>query len=413
VRAVLFDLSVPRYLAARGLGRYFRGLYDGAVSCVRFRDDVPEPVLPGDRWVRLAPLLAGVCGTDLATVYFKSAPTLTPYASFPFVPGHEVVARVTATGSAVRTVREGDRVVVDPWLHCELRGAAACQRCVAGEYATCERAGTGPLRGMMLGASASLPGGWGEAMLAHETQLFVIPDTVSDARAVLAEPWAVGLHAALRNLPLASERVLVIGGGAIALLTVASLRELCGAAADITLLAAEPQQLELGTALGATRGWLNRGRDTLEQAAGLTGAQVLRPVMGPGFLAGGFDRVFDCVGSAKSLHDAMSLARAGATIVLVGAPGVLAHLDLTHLWSKELRVVGTLAYGYERAAGQRRRTFEIARELLQSSRLPVERLVTHRFPLSDFRSALRANLDRGASGAIKTVLLPQQPGAAA
>lgn len=405
MRAVVFDLSIPRFLAAKAGGRLLPALYDGAPSCISLRDDVPEPRLPGDDWVALSPRMTGVCGSDLGFVYFKSAPTLSPYGTYPFVPGHEVLADVVDVGRAVTSLREGDRVVVDPWMRCDLRGVEDCRRCAAQEYATCERAGTGPRRGMMIGACADLPGGWGERMVAHESQCFTLPSSMSDERGVLAEPFAVGVHAVLRNRPEAGEAVLILGGGAIAYAVLFALVE-ATPGADVTLFTLEEAQARLAEELGADRGWTPRGEPLVERAARHTGARPLTPELGPRFLAGGFDRVFDCVGSARSLGDAMGLCRAGGTVVMVGAAGILPKVDMTHLWSKELRLVGTLAYAWEEHGGARRRTFDLTRELLAGTTRPLERLLTHRFPLAQYRQALRANLDRGASGAIKTVLVP-------
>lgn len=407
MRAVVFELSIPKYVAAKALGKRVPALYDGAPSCLKLRDDVPEPELPGEGWVRLRPILSGVCGTDLSIVYFKQSLTLTPYATFPFVLGHEVLARVIDVGPSVHSLREGDRVVIDPWLRCDLRGAAACRRCAIGEYATCERAATGPRKGVLIGMSAAFPGGWGEQMIAHESQCFVVPDSMSDERAVLAEPLAVGVHAVLRHRPDDHERVLVIGGGAIAYAVVIALEE--AAAADVTVVTLEDAQARMAEALGAERAWTpprkgTGGEAIVDRAAELTGAKVLKPEMGPRFLAGGFDRVFDCVGTTDSIRDAFNLVRAGGTVVLVGAPGVVQGVDLTHLWNKEVRWVGTMAYAWDDWRGERRRTFDVTREILTGTTRPVEKLVTHTFPLERYQDALRANLDRGRSGAIKTVL---------
>jgi threonine dehydrogenase-like Zn-dependent dehydrogenase len=403
MRAVVFDLSIPKYLAAKALGGFLPMLYDGAPSCLSFRDDVARPARPGDDWLRLKPIATGVCGSDLGFVYFKSSPTISPYGSSPFVPGHEILAVVTEVGRKVSGFKEGDRVCVDPFLSCEIRGVPDCGRCEEGEYGTCERHGTGPKRGMMLGACAELPGGWCEEMLAHESQLFAVPDSVGDDRAVLMEPMAIASHAILRNRPAPGERLLVLGGGPIAFCTLVMLRELVPDA-DVTLFTIEKHQADIATLLGATRAWTPEGEPLVERAARLTGAAVLEPELGPSFLAGGFDRSFDCVGSATSLRDAMGLSRAGGTVVMVGAAGVLPRLDLSHLWSKELNLVGTLAYGHEDYRGRRRRTFDITRELLEGTELPVERLVTHHFGLESYQDALRANLDRSKTGAIKTVI---------
>ncbi|HMI83132.1 MAG TPA: alcohol dehydrogenase catalytic domain-containing protein [Polyangiaceae bacterium] len=405
MRAVVFDLSIPRYVVAKAIGKVVLSLYDGANSCLRVRSDVSEPALPGDAWVRLRPIACGLCGTDVATVYFKHPPSVSPYASFPFIPGHEVLATVAEVGRAVRAVREGDRVVVDPWLNCRVRATEPCARCAGGEYQVCERTALGPLKGMILGGCAELPGGLAELMVAHESQLFPVPTYVADGRAVLTEPLAVAVHAVLRNAPSAGERVLVIGGGPIAFCTVVALGEL-GFDTDITLYSLDPTHLDKARALGAHRALCPSDGQLVDLAAVLTRAPRLTPVLGRDFLAGGFDRVFDCVGTATSLADAFAVTRPGGTIVMVGAAGVMPKLDLSFLWTKEIRLVGTLGYGFEDRDGARRRTFDIALDILASADRPIEDLVTHRFPFEQVRDALRANLFREKSGALKTVLYP-------
>jgi threonine dehydrogenase-like Zn-dependent dehydrogenase len=405
VRAVVFDLSIPRYVVAKAVGKVALSLFDGDSSCLRVRDDFAEPKLPAADWVKLRPLACGLCGTDVATVYFKHPPSVSPYASFPFVPGHEVLGIVAEVGAAVRGVREGDRVVVDPWLNCRVRATEPCGRCAVGEYQVCERTALGPMKGMILGGCADLPGGLADLMVAHESQLFPVPTYVSDGRAVLTEPLAVAVHAVMRNPPNAGERVLVIGGGPIAFCAVLSLAEL-GFDTDITLYTLDPTHLDKARALGAHRALCPRDGPLLDVAAALTRAPRLKPILGPEFLAGGFDRVFDCVGSAKSLADAFAVTRSGGTIVMVGAAGVMPKLDMSFLWSKEIRLVGTLGYGFEERDGARRRTFDIALDVLASADRPVEDLVTHRFGFDRVRDALRANLFREKSGAIKTVLHP-------
>lgn len=405
MRAVVFDLSIPRYLAAKAVGNFARRLYDGDNSCLRVRDDVAEPKLPADDWVKLRPIACGLCGTDVATVYFKHPPSVSPYASFPFVPGHEVLATVVEVGKAVKTVREGDRIVVDPWLNCRVRATEACTRCRESDYQVCERTAIGPMKGMILGGCSELPGGLADRMVAHESQLFAVPAHVTDDRAVLAEPLAVAVHAVMRNPPVKGERVLVIGGGPIAFCAVLSLAEL-GFEADVTLYTLEPAHLDTARALGAARALCPRDGQLIDIAIQLTGAPRLKPVLGRDFLAGGFDRVFDCVGSAASLTDAFAVTRPGGTIVMVGASGVMPKLDLSYLWSKEIRLVGTLGYGYEEQAGKRRRTFDLAVDILAAAKRPVESLVTHRYQFDRVRDALRANLFRNESGALKTVLHP-------
>ena len=405
MRALVYDFSLPRYALALALGRTVPGLYYGRGTNFDLRPDWPAPVPPSDDFATLAPTLAGICGTDLAAIFQKSSPALSAFASLPAVFGHEVLARVVAP-PARSALREGDRVVVDPFLSCTVRGITSCARCRQGDYASCERAGTGPRKGMMIGACAELPGAFGDRMVAHEFQLFRVPDGLDDDRAVLTEPLSVGVHAVLRNPPRAGERVLVIGGGIIALGTAWALREL-HPDVSVTLLALEDYQTEMALALGVHHALRPRGEDVVLTLARETQATVLRPMLGRPFLAGGYDQVIDCIGSQRSLDDALRVTRAGGTVVLLGGAGEITKLDWSFVWSKELTIVGSLAYGWvdapHAAPPTRARTFAVTLELLTSTARPVGSLVTHRYPLEQFGAALEANLARRATRSIKTV----------
>ncbi|HSS10168.1 MAG TPA: hypothetical protein VLL25_09795, partial [Acidimicrobiales bacterium] len=85
----------------------------------------------------------------------------------------------------------------------------------------------------------------------------------------------------------------------------------------------------------------------------------------------------------------------GGTVVLLGMPG-WAHLDLTGLWQREIRLEGAYAYGTERDG---RRTFELAFELVRES--PLDRLVTATYPLERYKDAIEHAANAGRRGAVK------------
>ena len=248
MRALMLDLSIPRYAAALATRRRVTSLLYGSLSSLSLRD-VPEPTLPSGDWVKLRPRATGLCGSDLGAILYKASPTLTALKPLPAVLGHEILAEVAEVGPGARgVVREGDRVVVDPVLTCETRGAPACPCCERGVYGTCERHFDG--RGALLGFSRELPGGFAERMVAHRSQVFKVSDTVDDDRAVLTEPLAVAVHAVLSHRPAGDETVLVIGGGVIAFATVWALKELFPGC-RVVLSTTETYQDELARALGA------------------------------------------------------------------------------------------------------------------------------------------------------------------
>lgn len=399
VKGVEYRFSIPKYLAAKSLGKRFPAFVYGSLSALRL-SDAPDLELPGERWALLRPILSGICGTDLGIITAKTSTALEPFSSFPAVLGHEVTARVERVGAAVATVAPGDRVVVDPFLHCAVRSLEPCPLCAAGQTSLCRNFTRGALApGMIAGTCASLPGSWSEAMLAHESQLFPVPETLPDRKAALVEPLSVSLHAVLKGLPPGECRVLVVGGGSIGLCTVAALR-LLGAPAHITLLGRYPFQREFARMLGADETPVVGG--ALEAASKLLGASLYKPTLGRPVTDWGFDVVFDCVGSRESIDDGLRATRQGGSFVLLGAAGEIPKLDWSFVWSREIKLLGSCGYGREEWQGTTRHTFEVTMELLQKQpEYPVDRLITHVYPLSDYRKALCAALNRRESKAVK------------
>jgi threonine dehydrogenase-like Zn-dependent dehydrogenase len=338
--------------------------------------DVDPPEVPADGWLRLRPRLAGICGSDLATIDGRSSRYFEPIVSFPFVLGHEVVGDLD----------DGSRAVLVPVLSCGPRGIEPpCVACAAGQINRCERVAFGHLEpGLQSGFCESTGGGWSTAMVAHETQLLAVPDEISDEAAVLVEPAACAVHAARRVAALDSgaSEVAVIGAGAIGLLTIAALRHLDR---DRFVLAAakHPQQRALAAELGADRvvepGELDRA------VRGHTGSMRYGD-----HLSGGMGAVADCVGSADSLAQALRVVAPGGAVHVVGMPGV-ATLDLTPLWHRETSLHG--CYAYEPA------DFDRALELVQARDLG--RLVSATYPLTRYADAVAHAADAGRRGAVK------------
>ncbi len=414
MRGVVFDVSIPRYLLGKSAGRVSDAFLFGRPSGVSLRE-LPEPPLPGPRWVRLETVLAGICGSDIGNLGYNASPAMEPFGSFPAVIGHEILARVVELGSEVRGLELGQRVVVDPMISCAARGRTVwCRSCAEGLASTCENAGeAGPQRvggepmahGLTIGYHRSLPGGWGERLLAHDSQLHAVLPALSDRIAVLVEPLSIGMHAALRQAPRPGDAVLVIGSGPIALATVWALRA-TGFEGQVVAQTKRAHEAELARALGANA--VVAPGETARQALIESGAQAYLPIVGPEVYAGGgFPLIYDCVGSKESLDQTLRFATARGRIVLLGCAAQLSKLDLTFLWARELDVKGFVGYGTERWRGRDAHTFEVTQELLVETGAPVERMVTHQFPLGQFRDALRAAANRRRTGSIKVLLDPR------
>jgi len=405
VKAVVANITVPRYLITRGAGRLWRQAFLSRISPIRLTD-IAEPHLPGPDWARVRVSLGGICGSDLHLVQLETSPSASVYASMPFVVGHENVGTVVEAGPAAG-VSVGARVVVEPLLPCATRGFAdPCPACARGDYNLCSRFAEGTLSpGLGHGACRDVGGSWGEVMLAHRSSLIPVPPRLTDDQAVLVEPLAVAVHPVLRFVPPETATVLVVGAGPIGLAAVATLRAL-RPAARVVVLARHAHQADLARRLGASSViGPSRGGPYREIAAEV-GARLLRPVLGPPVLTGGVDVALECVGSARSIDDALRLTRAGGVVVLVGLAGVVRGVDWTPIWLREVRVHGTFCYAHERVDGRTVRAMTLAMDLLTSGRVDLSPLITHTFPLAEYRRALEVALDKRRHRAIKVVLKP-------
>jgi threonine dehydrogenase-like Zn-dependent dehydrogenase len=169
---------------------------------------VPDARPLHDDWVVTRPRLTGICGSDSKQILLDFGEgdidnAVSAFCSFPQVMGHEVVADVVALGPAAKGLEVGQRVVLNPWLSCGPRGIdPPCPACQSGDYSLCWSFADGDLRpGIHTGVSADVTGGYAELMPAHDSMLFAVPDGVSDEAAVLADPFAVSLHAITRHPP--------------------------------------------------------------------------------------------------------------------------------------------------------------------------------------------------------------------
>lgn len=401
MKAITFDISAPRIAAAKLLGAVASRAFVSSWAPVRFQH-VPDPRLRGDDWVLVEPLLAGICGSDTMQVFIKAGidNPLSALVSAPHVMGHEVVGTVIETGPVVKRLRKGDRVAVSPLLSCAPRGLPPCESCRRGDYPLCHRFFDGSFaKGMHLGTCSDVGGGFAEAMSVHESMLFPIPESVDFDAAVLADPFAVSLHAVLRAPPEPGETAVVYGAGSLGLMTILVLRALFPKTC-VLVIARRPGVKALVQRLGADVLFTSRGRDLIGEIGEFLKMPLRKPLFGLPWLQSGVHRIYDAVGSSETLEVDLRIASPRASIVVVGvAPPK--RFEWTLLYFKELALLGSNAYGLETNEGKRRNCIEIYLDLLAHDRLNVDGLITHRYPLERYADAFLAALNKRRSQAIK------------
>jgi len=352
---------------------------------------VDEPELPGPGWQRVHTRLAGICGSDLSLVEGHASLYFDDWVSFPFIPGHEVVGELD----------DGTRVILEPVLGHEARGfAPPFDGAAPGDGDDYAHLATGHLEpGIQTGFCCSTGGGWAPTFVAHSTQLHAIPDDMPDERAVLVEPIAGGIHAALLCAPTIAARqdtsvqpiVAVLGAGTMGLAAIAGLRRYLP---DVRIIvgARYPHQRVLAKQLGA---------DTVVAPSELPRA-VRRAAgchMVGDHLSSGAHATIDAVGNSASVTDCLRITRPRGRVVLLGMPADVT-VDLTGLWHRETELKGAYTYGTETLPdGRSCRTFDLAIETANA--LEAERLLSATYPLVDHVDAIAHAATAGRRGAVK------------
>jgi threonine dehydrogenase-like Zn-dependent dehydrogenase len=222
-----------------------------------------------------------------------------------------------------------------------------------------------------------------------------------DEQAVLTDPLACSLHAVLRaGIDERVRQVLVYGAGVLGLGVISALRA-TGFTGRIDALDRAGYLKPLAESFGA-EGYLQLGSgpERYEEIARRTGATVQRVRFGNYMLSGGYDVIFDCVGSAGSISESLKWTAARGTVVCVGT-GHGGRVDLTPLWFRELSLKGAYGRQREHCGGRRVDTYALVHELMLAGRLKTDGLLTHTFPLGEYRQAFTVAMNKGAHRAVK------------
>ncbi|WP_306338421.1 zinc-dependent alcohol dehydrogenase family protein [Streptomyces sp. KL118A] len=312
--------------------------------------ELPDPA-PGPRDVVVEVAACGLCGTDLHILQGEFAPTL------PVVPGHEFAGEVVALGSDVTTLAVGDRVAVDPSLHCH-----ECRYCRDGRGNLCER---------WAAIGVTTAGGAAEYAVAPAANCVRLPDHVRTQDAALIEP----LSCAVRGYDVLRARlgahVLIYGSGTMGLMMLELAKRTGAASVDVVDLNAD----RLATA----------------QRLGVSGSAA-----GPDELdrPQGWDVVIDATGNAAAIQDGLDRVAKAGTFLQFGVADYATRvsIDPYRIYNQEITITGSMAvlHSYERAA-----------ELFAAGVLDPDVFISDRLSLTEYPQAL----DRFAAGVGRKIVV--------
>jgi (R,R)-butanediol dehydrogenase/meso-butanediol dehydrogenase/diacetyl reductase len=305
-------------------------------------EEVGTPPRPTGHQVLVAPVRAGICGTDVHE--YADGPLRTIVEPHPLtgghVPqilGHEFAGTIVAVGAEAEGVAPGVRVSV-----MGLQSCGDCTVCRTGQQQLCE-----------LRASVGLRHPWGgmaELALIEDFQASPMPEALSWEQGAMIEPAAVSWSAIQTGGVSAGQSVLVTGFGPIG-----ALAALAAAAEDAEVLISEPN-------VGRAEQARTLGFATIDPRAGEL-PELVREVFPEGV-----DAAIECSGVAPAIQGALGALRPGGIVVQTGVPTTAPALDLRSLMLSGLRIAGSVGYPFD--------CWPTVMELVATGRYPVEKILS-------------------------------------
>ncbi|MBS1802363.1 MAG: alcohol dehydrogenase catalytic domain-containing protein [Acidobacteria bacterium] len=319
--------------------------------------EVPIPDL-SDEEALIRVEACGFCGSDLGIVA-----GVHPRARGPLTLGHEFCGTIHRMNTAGHEFDIGDRVTAFPLISC-----GECSACRSGQSHVCRSL-------KLFGFDAD--GAMAEFVRIPIHSLLKLPKTMPASIGAVIEPLAVAVHgvsmAPRRNV----KNIAVLGAGPIGLLT--ALVASSESESNVCISDILPSRLELARELGITS--YSAGAEMRERIMAATNGE-------------GVDLVYECAGAPSSAVDMTSLLRPRGTIVNLGVFKRPVEVDLQAINFKELTLIGSRVYTKD--------DFKTAISMAET--LPLQRVVTHSFPLRDVQAAFECF--RGGKGVCKVLILP-------
>jgi len=302
---------------------------------------------PGDVLIKIKKV--GICGSDVH--YYTLGRIGDQIIKYPFVVGHEASGIIQETGNAVKNLKPGDRVAIDPALPCW-----KCDQCLAGRHHTCRNL-------KFLGNPGQAEGALSEFIVMPETSCYSVPENLNMEQAVISEPLAIGLYSIKKSDITGNKKIGILGFGPIGMSVFLSARYYN--IKDIFVTDKINERLNIAASSGAS--WTGNPDKT----------NIVKDILNLEPLQ--LDVVFECCGKQEAVDQAIELLKPGGKLIIIGIP------DFNY-WSfsvdktrrKEITIINV------------RRQVEctqLALELMAGGKINVERMITHHFDFEDTEKA--------------------------
>ncbi len=327
--------------------------------------NLPSPNITSPHEVLLRLKTVGVCGSDVH--YYTTGRIGGQVVEYPFTVGHEAAAVVEQTGPAVRRVRTGDRVAIEPAVVCH-----QCDQCRAGRRNTCRN-----LR--FLGCPGQLPGCLSEFIVMPEECCLPIPESMNFAAATLAEPLAIGMYAVKQSVNMDNARIGILGLGPIGLSVMLCARQ----AGAQKIYGADILDYRCRVAADHGADWVGNPEkvNLVEEVA------RREPLL--------LDAVFECCGQQKALDQAVRLLKPGGRLMIVGIPEFERYSFVADLARRR-----EICLQHVRRQNQ---CAELAISMIAEQKINPEFMATDHYRLEQCQTAFR-QVENYANGVIKAMI---------
>ncbi len=310
-----------------------------------------EPVITDSRDVIVTIAAVSICGTDIHT-FTNTHPFVKP----PVIVGHECSGVVAEVGGEVVSVKEGDRVVIDPVLGC-----GSCGPCNSGRANACASVSC---RGV------HVEGAMQEMFKVREQDVYKVPENLKDlVLGASIEPFAIGAQAVWRGNVSVGQIMVIFGAGPIGLTTMFMAMS---RGAKCIMIDMKEDRLQNAIRLGAIGAISAKASDLKEQVFTLTGPE------GP-------DITCDAVGHPAIVDSCVDLVAPTGSVVLLGMDGQQNNVTELAIFRKELNVVGSRMHSGK---------FPTVLELIEKNALPLDAILTHRFTTEEAEQAFTMAIDQ-------------------
>jgi len=330
-------------------------------------EDVPEPQIqaPDDVLIRIK--ATAICGSDV-----HGLDGSTGRRKPPLIMGHEAAGIVEAVGTAVSSVKKGDRVTFDSTIWC-----GECRYCRQGQVNLCDRR-------RVLGVSCDeyrRDGTFAEYVVLPERIIYKLPDSVGFEEAALTEPVSVALHAFHITKMEPGAQVAVVGSGLIGLLLIQIIR----AYSPHLIIAFDTQEERRNAARSA-------GADIVLDPTDENSFTMVRNVTE----GQGVDCAFEAVGATAPIRTSIESVRKGGSVTLIGNVSPTVTIPLQSVVTRELKLLGSCAIAGE---------YPISLALMEKKVLDVKKVISAIAPLEE-GDVWFERLYKKEPGLLKVVLRP-------